>query len=38
MICPDCGAGMVGITYPDGYMEFECENYYVKSNPMLRCA
>ena len=26
MICPNCGARMVGITYPDGYMECECEN------------
>ena len=26
MICPTCGENMMGITYPNGYMEFECEN------------
>lgn len=25
MKCPNCGGFMVGITYPNGYEEFECE-------------
>lgn len=26
MICPNCGGNMTQITYPNGYMEFECEH------------
>lgn len=26
MICPSCGGHMVGITYPNGYEEWECED------------